>query len=487
MSKRKTASVEKRGDAIKLVVKSNDLVEAKYMFNIWETRFFLTLVSLVDKEDSEEKVYRVYFNDIKKNFRVNSNKSYYFLKEAAKSLNRKPVYIGWMKDEYRRGREYNLFEFVDYLEDGQKGSNIALQEYVDIKIQKKMRPFLLHVKKNFDPLITRYTSYDLRNTEKLKSYAIRIYELMKQFEYKGFRTIKVDDLKDMFLITNEYPRFSTFNQSVITPSIKAINKHTDLFIPLDRIEKIKKGRKVISLRFVIQTKTKEQVAKIRQEPLQASLFDVEETTKEDELEIIHDVEELVEPEKTEADVLFNEFEGTVVRDFGVTPSVFIRMLTTNQYKKKCIEQAISVTRRAKYNQEIKRSIAGFFIKALKEGFTDEKIEKQRKTELKKLQQRQKEELEKEYRDERAKKIKWILENVQGVREKTIDFIKSKPNRVLENHLRELGLYLENITVADFRNDKILRGFFIQGIAHEFSEYFSEIDMKFNEKMNSFKK
>ena len=383
MPKRKTASVEKRGDTIKLVVKSNDLVEARYMFNIWETRFFLTLVSLINKEDAEEKIYRVYFNDIKKNFKINSNKSYQFLRAAAKSLNRKPVYIGWMKDEYRRGREYNLFEFVDYLEEGQNGEDIALQQYVDIKIQKKMRPFLLHVKKNFDPLITRYTSYDLRNTEKLKSYAIRIYELMKQFEYKGFRTIRIDDLKDMFLITNEYPRFSTFNQSVIIPSIKAINKHTDLYIPLEQIQKIKKGRKVASLRFVIQSKTKKQVAEILNEPLQISLFKNEKET----IKSIQDID-TIEPENTEADILFNEFEGVVVKDFGVTPSVFIRMLTSDKYKKENIEQAISVTRRAKYNQEIRKSVAGFFIKALQEGFTDEKIEKKKKAESQKEQKQQ---------------------------------------------------------------------------------------------------
>ena len=51
------------------------------------------------------------------------------------------------------GREYNLFESVDYLEVGQE--KMPNEEYVDVKIQDKMKPFLHHVKKNFDPLTTR--------------------------------------------------------------------------------------------------------------------------------------------------------------------------------------------------------------------------------------------------------------------------------------------------------------------------------------------
>ena len=133
MIKRKTQTKLERRDTIKLIVKSNDLVEAKYMFNTWETRFFHTLVSMINKNDDEDMVYRVWFKEIKEFFDIKSNKSYDLLREAAKSLNRKSVYIGWMNDKYLRGREYNLFEFVDYLEEGQTGEDINNQEYVDVR------------------------------------------------------------------------------------------------------------------------------------------------------------------------------------------------------------------------------------------------------------------------------------------------------------------------------------------------------------------
>jgi len=92
---------KKRGDTIKLIVKSNELVDARYMFDAWETRFFHALVAMINKNDDDDKTYRIWFKDVKKLFNLKSNQSYSLLREAARSLNRKPVYIGWMNDQFR--------------------------------------------------------------------------------------------------------------------------------------------------------------------------------------------------------------------------------------------------------------------------------------------------------------------------------------------------------------------------------------------------
>lgn len=470
MPKRKTHLQKKRGDEIKVIVKSNELVEAKYMFNIWETRFFLTLISLIDKDDEEEKTYRVWFKDIKKNFNINSNKSYELLREAARSLNRKPVYMGWLNDNARRGREYALFKFVDFLEVGQNG--MEHQEYVDVRIQDEMKPFLLHVKKNFDPLTTRYTSYDLRNAEKLKPYAIRMYELLKQFEYKGFRTIKIQDLKEMFLITNEYPRFSTFNQSVITPSIKAINKHTDIYVPLNKIEKIKRGRRVDALRFPIQTKTKSQIDTIRNTPVQGDLFSEQKTTGA----------------AAKAIELFNEFQEIVVGSFGVTPVSFMTLLSSKDYSKQNIEQAISVTRRAKFNQEIKKNIAGFFIRALQDGYTDPKEEAKKKQQKEKAVQAKKLETQKQMEAVKAEKVKAINDKIRelvatfpNITLEAIEGIKNTPMAKLVIEKKELALG-RPLTVEDYRQDKILREFVKGKIIELKPAHFSALVNEFESKL-----
>lgn len=487
MSRVTTKSTKKR-DAIKVVIKDNQLVEAKYMFNIWETRFFLTLITMIDKADEENKIYRIWFKDIKQNFKINSNKSYSLLREAAISLSDKSVDIPTIGETgAKRNTKRRLLQFVNYLEKGQKGEDIVREEYIDVAIDKEIQPFLLHVKKNFDPKLTRYTRYDLRNAEKLKPYAVRIYELMKQFEHKGFRTIRIDDMKEMFLITDEYPRFSTFNQSVIVPSVKAINKHTDITIPLDRITKIKKGRKVDALRFVILAKTEAEIRKMRGGSSQEDLFDFGKIAESG-------VSSRPEPKKSSQvsvqkehlqDVLFAEFEEKVVRTFGVTPSVFLKVLSSGKYSRETIEQAIRITQRANYNQEIKKNIAGFFLKALKEGFTDPKEEKQKKAA--KLKEQTQEQLKQMLLDVKIKKasalnkiIKRLTSADPTLTEKAIDNLKNSPMTkiVVSSEELKLGRPLE---IEDFRQIKILRDLVKGKIVELNSESFSEVLATFEAK------
>jgi plasmid replication initiation protein len=62
---------------------------------------------------------------------------------------------------------------------------------IDIRFDPFLRPYLLELKKEF-------TSYKLENVIKLKSsYAIRIYELLMQYEKIRERTILLSDLRKM--------------------------------------------------------------------------------------------------------------------------------------------------------------------------------------------------------------------------------------------------------------------------------------------------
>ena len=53
---------------IALIKKSNDLIEARYKFDVWETRFFLTVLSKIHKDDEEFETYRIYYKEIIKTF-----------------------------------------------------------------------------------------------------------------------------------------------------------------------------------------------------------------------------------------------------------------------------------------------------------------------------------------------------------------------------------------------------------------------------------
>jgi plasmid replication initiation protein len=472
-SKKKQKVRKGRGTTIKLVVKSNELVEARYMFDVWETRFFHSLIADIHKNDEDDKVYRLWFKDMKKNFQLKSNQSYDYLREAAISMASKSVYIGWQNDKFRRGRMHRIIRFVDFLEKGQKGDGMGQQEYVDVSIDKDIRPYLLDIKKNFNPEISRYTSYDLRNIIKLKPYAARLYELMKQLEYKGFRTIVVADLKDMFEITKEYPRFSNFYQKVILGSVEAINKHTDLTIPIENIEKIKRGRKVYSLRFRILSKTNEEINIIRGDAPQKSLFD--------DIDILESIEE-----KTEAEVIFDEFKDEVETQFGMTASIFFKVIKNGNYSKENVTQAIAVTRRAKDKKEIKKTISGFFRKALEDGYTDIEEEiKKNKPKIHALEKKMSD-LKDDFSAKINERIKNITINDEAVTLRAIEKIKnnSLTDAMIRTMEKKLG---RGLKLDDYRKNERLRALVISNILTQEKEQFEDILKVYNPKIEVLKR
>lgn len=97
-----------------------------------------------------------------------------------------------------------------------------------------LKPFLLE-------LSNKFTSYRLANVIKLKStYAIRIYELLKQYEDLKERTISLENLRYYLDAMDIYPNYANFKQRVLKPSQKNWIK-TDISF---EFEEIKLGRKV---------------------------------------------------------------------------------------------------------------------------------------------------------------------------------------------------------------------------------------------------
>ena len=417
---------KKNSKGIILIKKANNLVESKYKFDIWETRFFLSVLAQIRREDTDAEVYRIRYKDIIKIFSLKSGDSYALLREAAKALMSKSVQINYEDNGVERTKEVHLIGTIDYLREGhRKVADIGNHEYIDVTIQQEMRPFLLQLSKNF-------TAYDLRNITKLSVYAIRLYELLKQYETFGVRTLSIDEMKAMFQVEEQYTLYADFYRWVIKPSEGEINKHTDLSI-LD-VEKMKEGRKVVALRFKFRAKTPQELAKLRGDPLQETLFDslatpqiaatsveiaknvaintetaeimavnaetvkevivldkkaVEEAKKErivvsfeEAVVLENNVENNVENNSTNHvannvesnahDRLIFELSPIVVTKFGVSFKVFLGLI--EQYTEGVIRQAVDVTERAVQVGKV-GNIAGFFVEAVRGHYTDPKQQK----------------------------------------------------------------------------------------------------------------
>lgn len=459
---------------ITLIKKANNLVESRYKFDIWETRVFLSVLGQIRKDDSDLQVYRIWYKDVIKTFGLKSGDSYALLRDAANSLMSKSFFVNYEADGAKRETRFHILRKIDYLKEGvEQPAGLERHEYIDVTVEQEMRPLLIQLQQNF-------TAYDLRNVVKLGVYGVRLYELLKQYENFGTRTLKVDEMKRMFEVADAYKLFGDFYRWVVVPAEKEINKHTDLIIT--SIEKMKEGKKVVALRFKFRTKTAQELNKARGNPFQNTLFDLPEQEQEDHQEQPNGAAAPVE--QTEKDKLFLAFQPVVVGEFGVSPSVFLAELEHSNEEQ--ISQAVRVTQRAKKEGKIK-NLSGFFIEALRQGFTDPKEELEKKKVRDEEERARKAALEQQLevlRDEMHgvvnDKIRAMTSADPGITGRAIEAMRENPaiKIYIANKEKELKRPLE---IEDFRTDKRLREWvkskIIEANKEEFESIFAAYETK----------
>jgi plasmid replication initiation protein len=484
----------KSKSGLTLIKKANNLIEARYKFDIWETRFFLSVLAQIHRDDKDFHVYRIYYRDIIKTFGLYFGPSYNLLREGASSLMKKVLYVPYVEDGVKRETQYHIIHTIDYLTgiDGEKEILLEKQEFIDVTIAPEMKPLLLQLRDQGG-----FTFYELKNAIKLGVYGLRIYELLKQYQKIGWRRIKVEQIKEMFEITTEYPLFSHFYERVITPSIKEINKYTDLQV--DKPEKIKDGRKVVALLFTFRKKESSTLSEPETttdfkneveaafETITSSAKPIQPTQQENEqaAETPSPVVEVVEPTRplpsqviapepskspdpTEA--LYTEFEPDVVKGFGVTPFVLVQLL--QNYDAELIRKQIRITKRKRGTGEA-INIAGFFVNAVKSDYNDPeeaKEEKKREKERQKALKKQalREELQElidlviQQENNTARKL---LANDDGLRMRAIKFatkvITNSPS--LQKIVEEKEYDLVTLDLLFWKQDKFLHAYFIEAI------------------------
>ena len=109
---------------------------------------------------------------------------------------------------------------------------------------KALKPYLLELKSNFKV-------YELQYVLNMNSeYAIRIYEMLKQYEKIGSRIFIVKDLQEILHVPVSYKKkYIDFRIKVLDISVREINKHSDLIVSYTPV---KMGRSVHSINFTIE-------------------------------------------------------------------------------------------------------------------------------------------------------------------------------------------------------------------------------------------
>jgi plasmid replication initiation protein len=187
---------------------------------------------LIRPDDNDLKVYQIPKEEF--GFLI-ENDNYTRLKSECKKLMSQVLEVprdgdGWLLSHW--------FSDIEYKKEG----------FVEVSFSRKLKPYLIELKNNF-------SSVYLSNVLKLSSeYAIRIYEMMKQYQKIGSRTIELLELHDLFQTPKSYRKlYGDFKKRVLEIATKDINSKTDLNITY---KEIKTGRSVTAIHFTIKANKK---------------------------------------------------------------------------------------------------------------------------------------------------------------------------------------------------------------------------------------
>jgi plasmid replication initiation protein len=234
-----------QGGDVMPTLKKNHLIQKRNVLNeirannmtLQELRFFSIYLSKIHKDRPEEtRVVRFPMDDFKAIMelgRIDIN----YMKGVANSLLCKVVNVPLDSGGFTA---FQLFKECTV-------SNDHGEWYVEIDAHDKALPLMFEFK-------NRYFSYQLWNALRLRSSnQLRMYEILKQYQTKGFRILTVDELKELLGIgKDEYPRFNDLKKWVIDACQQAIREYTDIKFTYEPHGKRGKGGKIQSLKFIIE-------------------------------------------------------------------------------------------------------------------------------------------------------------------------------------------------------------------------------------------
>ena len=213
------------------VVKSNLLIESRYRLTLIEIKIFLLMIKDISIDDRIFKERKMYIRDLIKDADIGSRAIYSRIKDISKKFSERYIDLKKSEDAFDHRPIMSRFDY-------KKG-----REYILYKFNEELREHLLRLKDNF-------TSYDIRNIINCSSvYSIRIYQLLKSFEYKNQESFALDELKMMFNCEDAYKKWSDFRRYVLKTAQRELKKHSDIYFDFSGI---KKGRSVKVVKFTIK-------------------------------------------------------------------------------------------------------------------------------------------------------------------------------------------------------------------------------------------
>ena len=208
-----------------LVIKSNSLIDMQTDLSLMQLKVFTKIIMCTVKNPNAE-FYRFSMKELLQDFHIQS-KHHTALKKATAGMI-KAVILKKQNGEV----QLPLFTKVVY-DNG----------VVDMYLHSDLKPYILDIKE-------RYTKYFFRSITGLNSmYSMRLYELLKQYEFRSSRSFELEELRFLLNITEgKYAKYTDFKKRVLLSSQKELQEKTDIAFSF---EEIRERRRVVRLDFKI--------------------------------------------------------------------------------------------------------------------------------------------------------------------------------------------------------------------------------------------
>jgi plasmid replication initiation protein len=220
-----------------LVVKANKLIEAAYRLTLAEQRLLLAVIAQIDSRPTGDSVQDVKFevsaSQITDLYDIPLKQSYELMRDAAERIAERWVVIQHPDPDipalaYTRTRWISA---IDYL---------PTEGRIRLYLATKIMPYLTQ-------LAGEFARYKLKHVSSMTSiYAIRLYELLIQWQMQGEREVAVDWLRERFVVPEKYSRIYDLKRRVVEPAVEQINAHSNLWV---RWSQRKVGRVVVAFQF----------------------------------------------------------------------------------------------------------------------------------------------------------------------------------------------------------------------------------------------
>jgi plasmid replication initiation protein len=219
-----------------VVFQHNNLVEANYRISLQEKRIILWLMSQIQRNDVAFKEHFLKVTDFIEVAGLSGESAYEEIKKVTLKLIGRVLTIH--KIDKKEEVQVSWLNCVRYIHN---------EGLVALNFAPEMQSFLLELK-------SKFTAIKLSDLMQFSSvYAIRIYELLKQYENIGERTIRIEAIRKNCGIENKLKKYSSFKKDLLLIAQREVNLKSDIAF---EFEEIKTGRKIAKIKFKIFKNTR---------------------------------------------------------------------------------------------------------------------------------------------------------------------------------------------------------------------------------------